>query len=156
MAWQDRLLPGSFRGAPFHIEDHEYAGGRRVHVHEYPGRDDAFPEDLGRRTRDYKIECYVIGPDYMAARDALLRACEAKGPGTLVHPYLGTRRAQCIEIRERESAKRGGMATFTLSFVDAGANRYPAAEADTADAVAAAAAIAEQALAAQFTQRVTL
>lgn len=156
MAWRDRLLPGSFRGAAFEIEAHQFSGGRRVQVHEYPGRDVPFPEDLGRRAREYQVECYVIDPDYMGPRNRLLAACEAAGPATLVHPYLGTRRAQCTGVKVRESAKEGGMATFTLSFVDAGANRYPVAEADTADAVGQFAAEAEQALAGQFAERFVL
>ena len=156
MAWQDRLRQGSFRGARFHVEDHKHASGRRVHLHEYPGKDEPYPEDLGRKAREFEVQCYVIGPDYMAARDALIDACEAAGPGTLVHPYFGTRRVQCMDCEETESAQRGGIALFTLKFVEAGANRYPVAEADTAAAVAGVAAEAEQALVGQFVETFTL
>lgn len=156
MAWQDRLRQGSFRGARFHIERHERAGGRRVHNHEYPGKDEPYPEDLGRRAREFEVQCYVIGPDYMADRDALLDACEAAGPGTLVHPYFGTRRVSCTEYKESESSQEGGMARFSLKFSDAGANRYPVAEADTAAAVDGVAAEAEQALVDQFVEAFTL
>ena len=150
MAWQDDLLDGSYRGAPFKIESHERGGGRRVHVHEYPGRDSSYPEDLGKKTGEYEVECYVIGRDYFPARDALIEACEAAGPAELVHPYLGIRRASCTGYKVSERAQRGGMATFTLTLVDAGENRYPAASADTAQAVAETAADAWAAMAAQF------
>lgn len=156
MAWRDRLLPGSFRGAAFKIDSHKHAGGRRVHLHEYPGKDESYPEDLGRKTREYEVEAYVIGPDYMPARDALRSACEAAGPATLVHPYLGTRRAQCMDFEITESTSEGGMARFTLKLVDAGANRYPSAETDTAEALAQVATEAEQALAAQFAESFTI
>ncbi len=156
MAWRDDLLEGSYRGAAFQIESHEASGGRRVHVHEYPGRDDSWPEDLGKKTGEYEVECYVIGPDYFPARDALIAACEAAGPAVLVHPYLGVRRAACTGYKVTETSQRGGMASFTLTLVDAGRERYPAALPDTAAAVRDAATAAETAMAAQFADGFTV
>ena len=152
MSWKDRFLRGSFRGVPFRVEDNEGRTGRRLAIHEYPGKDDPWPEDLGRRTREYEVKAYVIGPDYDRERDALIEACEAAGPATLVHPWLGTFQASCQDCKHSESTARGGMATFELVFVRAAANRYPAAELDTAAAVAAATSSAEEALAAQFAE----
>ena len=84
MAWRENLVPAAFRGVPFFVERHQsQAAGRRVQVHEYPGRDLPWPEDLGRRTREFEIDGYVVGDDYFAARDALLDACDRPGPGGL-------------------------------------------------------------------------
>lgn len=153
MAWRDRLLRASFRGVHFEVEDHETeAAGRRVQVHEYPGRDEPYAEDLGRRTTEYNIEAYVIGDDYAFQRDRLVDACAEAGAGTLVHPYLGTRRAVCTQCTVAERTAEGRMARLSLAFVDAGRNAYPAAQPDTATAVDSAAAAANAALQERFAQ----
>lgn len=151
MPWRDRLQPASFRGAPFEIESHSaIAGGRRVQVHEYPGRDDPYTEDLGLRTGEYQIQGYLVGDDYMLARDRLVAACAKAGPGTLVHPYLGTLDVVCNECSVDESSREGRMARVRLSFTAAGRNRYPAGDVDTVAAVDAAATATDAAAQAQF------
>ena len=149
MPWRDRLLDARFRGAPFRVESHSAeAAGRRAAVHEYPGRDVPYAEDLGRRVSEYLIQAYVLGPDYDRARDRLVAACAAPGPGRLVHPRLGEIDALCTGCTVSERTDEGGMARITLTFVAAGAARYPAVTVDTAAALAAAADGAGAALAA--------
>lgn len=136
MGWRDQLRPATFRGAAFKVQAHSSdVAGRRLHTHEYPGRDKPYPEDLGLKTREFSIDAYVVGDDYMAARDALIDACAKAGPGELVHPYLGTLSVACSGCQLREGSDEGRMARFSLSFIDAGDNRYPAATADTGKAV---------------------
>ena len=145
--WREQLRPASFRGVAFQVSSHEAEGfARRAQVHEYPKREDAFPEDLGAQTRGFGLEGYVIGPDYFAARDALLAACGRPGPGTLVHPYLGTHEVVCTQCRPRESTRNGGMATFRLRFVRAGTNQFPAERPDTGKLVSDAATSADATL----------
>lgn len=139
MSWRDRIQTGTFRGVPFFVEEHGAGGGRRLALHEYPGRDEPYTEDLGRRGREFDLDCYVLGDDYMVARDSLIEALEAEGPGNLVHPWLGTRRVAVRNYRLRESTRQGGIAWFNISFVEAGELIYPAASRDTAAEVVAAA-----------------
>lgn len=151
MSWRDNLRPASFRGVPFKIQGHSSdVGGRRLQVHEYPGRDDPYPEDLGRKTREFSIDGYVIGDDYMRERDALIDACNKAGPGTLVHPYLGTLSVVCSGCQVTERTEDGRMARLSLSFTDAGENRFPAASADTAKVVDLAATDAVSKISADF------
>ena len=147
MAWRDRLLRASYRGAAFHVAAHtSEAAGRRVAVHEYPGRDLPYAEDVGRRTSEYTLQAYVLGPDYDVARDALVAACALPGAGRLVHPTLGERQVVCTGCTVSERSDEGGMARVTLALVEAGEARYPAATPDTAAALAAAAEGAGEAL----------
>lgn len=139
MSWRDQLRQGSYRGALFHIESADTEAGRRTARHDYPGRDLPFVEDLGRKGKEFTVECFVLGADYMAARDALLAACDQAGPGTLVHPYRGELTVVCTNARVRETTREGGMARFTLTFVEAGENRDPLAAPDTVSRVGAAA-----------------
>ncbi|MES2170561.1 MAG: DNA circularization N-terminal domain-containing protein [Actinomycetota bacterium] len=129
-AWRDglsvvsfngrRLVGASFRGVPFFVEESDRAGGRRLVTHKFPFRNDPFVEDVGREARDFKITGYVIGDDYLTQRDRLLSALEDddSGPGTLVHPYYGIKRAMCGPMSVRESRAEGGMATFTMAFTE--------------------------------------
>ena len=135
MAWQDDLVgTASFRGVPFKTADAELGVGRRNVLNEYPLRDEPYTDDLGRRARLYRVDGHVIGPDYLQLRDALIEAFETKGPGELVHPRYGTRWVSLHDdyVRFRESHTEGGIARFSVVFVEDSDNRQPTAEADTA------------------------
>jgi prophage DNA circulation protein len=139
MSWRDDLRPGSFRGVAFRVREHEAEGGRRGELHEFPDRDDPWFEDLGRSARRWSVEAIVIGADYMPARDALAAACEARGPGTLVHPFLGTLTVVCVTFSYKESTAEGGMATFSMEFAEAGTILPAQVQPDTAAAATASA-----------------
>lgn len=132
MAWIDLLQLATFRGVPFHVEGTEGSYGRRAVVHEYPLRDKPFVEDLGRKARGIVLEAFVIGSDYMLARDALAMALEEAGAGVLVHPYLGQRTVTVTDFKLKESTAEGGMARFTITCVEAGTVTFPNAQLDTA------------------------
>lgn len=145
MAWRDDLRAGKFRDATFHIESHDASGGRRLAVHEYPLRDTPYPEDMGRATRKWAVTAYLLGADYMLSRDALVAALEAAGPGTLVHPYLGTLRVAVADFRFTESTREGGMARFSINFVEAADPARPDVLPDTRAAVESRAAATQDA-----------
>lgn len=114
------MVGASFRGVPFFVDSADRLGGRRVVTHEFPLRDDPYIEDLGRRARVFTVEGYVLGDGYLAQRDALLDALEdVAGPGELVHPYHGVRRAVCSSLTTRDSISDGGMARFSIEFTEA-------------------------------------
>lgn len=133
--WKQKLRSASFRGVPFHVQDSSGdLAGRRSALHEYPGRDDAYSEDMGRKARNFSLTAYVIGADYMAQRDKLIEACAKAGSATLVHPTLGSITALCTGCKVSEG-KDGRMATFALTFDEDAGNTQPSAKADTAAAV---------------------
>ena len=140
MSWRDRFQEGSFRGVPFLVESSDLTTGRRIVVHEYAARDDTDTEDLGRRPRSFQLEVFVLGDDYMSSRDRLVDALETFGPGRLVHPYLGTMQAIVEEVRLKETTRKGGKASFSITFRTATEAQYPRATEDTSTAVASAAA----------------
>lgn len=149
--WRDRLVPASFRGVPFFVKGSERAGGRRVVKHEYPGKDEPFTEDMGRRAREFSVEGFVVGSDYMTARDALLTALEEAGPGELIHPFYGARQVVALEFRVREADDMGGVAQFSLSFGETpSAPAQPTASVDASGAVSASASAAVDAAQVEF------
>lgn len=131
MSWRDQLQPASFRGVRFHVDQHDAQGGRRVASHEYPMRDKPYTEDLGRKQRKYTLQAFVIGDNYMALRNELLQALEQKGPGVLVHPYLGRLSVNIESYSLSESTAKGGMAGLTIQCAESGLRPAPNATIDT-------------------------
>lgn len=107
----------SFKGADFHIEDHSAEiGGRRTVTHEYAGRNLSYPEDLGGKARTFTINAYTLGSDYQEKRNALVKSCNSKGSGELVHPYLGTLNVVCTGCTVSESSQELRISKLALSF----------------------------------------
>lgn len=138
MAWRDEWQKAKFRDVEFHIRSAGAALGRRNVVNQYPGRDDPYVEDMGRKAREFTLEAFVIGDDYMAWRDKLEAACEQAGPGELVHPSRGRMQVAVQDCRATESIDQGGLASYSLTFIEAGANRNPSVRVDTPSVVDAA------------------
>ena len=122
--WRDNLVPASFRGAEFHVELGGFSSGRRVARHEFPKRNLPYSEYMGRKIRICQIKGYLIvsptQPDYTPARDLLVQALEADGPGQLVHPTLGTQLVMAEPYTVTESREKGGYCEFDMVFAERG------------------------------------
>ncbi|HGV3449934.1 TPA: DNA circularization protein [Raoultella planticola] len=127
--WQSKLRPSTFRGVPFAVIAEEGSHGRRQAVHEYPYRDTAWVEDMGRGVRRIVIRGFLIqdsqvygGGDVINQRQALISACEEKGAGTLIHPTLGEMTVAIPEngLRLSGSADAGRVFEFTLMALESG------------------------------------
>lgn len=158
------LQPASFRGVPFGVLLGESKFGRGIALHEYPFRDTQWAEDLGRATRLFSIQGFLItdsiiygGGDVSAQREALIGAVETKGTGTLIHPTLGRLQVsvpdQGLVITDRLDA--GSFLEFTLSCYEAGERTFPGAAADSGDDSAAAADQIDDAAGSDFIDDVT-
>lgn len=153
MSWTDNYRAASFRSVRFYVESHDAAGGRRLVKHAFALRDKPYNEDMGRRAREFSIDAYVIGDDYMRDRDALIRACEQGGSGELVHPYLGTLKVDCDTWALRESKSEGRMARFTLTFAESGEAEFPNEIVDVVARTAIAANVAKAASVNDFARK---
>ncbi|AHM71762.1 DNA circularization protein [Yersinia hibernica] len=131
--WSEHLHPASFRGVPFAVMTAEGVFGRRQAIHEYPYRDSAWIEDLGRATRRLTIRGFLIqssglytAPDVMTQRDSLIAACEMPDTGTLVHPTLGEMTVSIPEsgLRLNEGAESGRVFEFTLTIIESGLRAF--------------------------------
>jgi prophage DNA circulation protein len=146
---------GSFRGAAFRTEEQEMSGGRRGVLHEFPQAEKPVWEDLGRGARRFHIDCHIVGADYPAGADALADALDAPGVGTLIHPWLGSMQVAVPQDgwSRRDSTVDGGIAWFSIDFLESG---LPAPPAPTRDTAAEAIAVADDTAAAtpgQFAAR---
>ena len=119
MSWIDSLLPASYNGIPFKVLSTEFKTGRRVDNHEFYGNNNNYPEDLGRKTRAFSFEAYVVGDDCYARAQALqLMFDSVPGPGILVHPYLGIREVQARDFGLSTSVENGRMVTIHMDFIE--------------------------------------
>ena len=132
MTWIDQIQPASFRGIPFFVDKNQTKGGRRVAKHQYPLRDQPYPEDLGDKGLGFTLDAYTIGDNALAARDALIVALRSKGPGTLIHPTFGTQRVQLEDWTVTEDLiNEMRRCRFALTFTEAGDIAVPTVTADT-------------------------
>ena len=134
--WRDRLRPASFRGAKFHLLTSGVEGGRRTVLHQYPFSEVPYLEDMGSEAGVFHISGYIVQNydndfDYFDERDALIAALDAYGSGTLVHPFYDELNVGLLgKYKVDESFAEGGVARFTMTFVDAGQSAQPTAVVD--------------------------
>lgn len=123
MSWKDNLIPAFFRFAPFKVLDTTTIIGRRNVIHEFPFKDSAYVEDLGRKTDKFTITGYVVQNkdnnfNYFAERDDLIAALREPGQGYLEHPFLGIVLVSLVGDAElTESFREGGIARFRMTFM---------------------------------------
>jgi len=121
--WRDSLLDASIGGAPIFVKDVKGVHGRRTTVREMPGRDTPTREDHGRAARRWSVTAFVIGPDYMADRDAVIEVLESPGPYSFVHPWQGELSVVLDEnstLEVHESDAEGGWARLSFSLAESG------------------------------------
>jgi prophage DNA circulation protein len=134
LPFRDAWIPASFRGAPFFVEANSKDSGRRIITHEFPKKDLPYSEDMGRRARTFTVRAYCItspatlegqngalyNRDYRVVREALIRALEAPGPGTLVFSTLPQENVVVTRYRLSEEERFGGYCTFDIEFAEYG------------------------------------
>ena len=118
-SWWQQLQPGSWRGVGFVMDATPTKAGRRVALHEYPYRDSVWPEDLGKLPRRYQVSAFLTGDDCYEQKRRMIEACEKAGPGTLVHPILGSIQVVLLDFTTTDRRDRGRYVEVDFEFIDA-------------------------------------
>ena len=121
--WRDKYKQARFRGALFFVETGGRGGGRRVALHQYPKRNTPYAEDMGRTANRFLVQAYLIGPNYLDLKDALIDALEADGPGMLRLPLpykMSDVQVMVQSYSVSEAREKGGFCTFDMDFVEYG------------------------------------
>lgn len=111
-----------YRGVAFEVAASDTAVGRRVSLKEFPLREFPSTEDLGRKATEFVVKGFIVGEDYIDRMKALMAALMLPGPGTLVHPSLGSLDVVLVEPSRlhEQFIERRGMVTFALKFCESG------------------------------------
>lgn len=151
------LPEASFRGVKFHVDTDERDGGRRGPDHEFPGKDQGYPEDTGKKMEGYAFNGYIGRrpgqADPIDQVNNLIDALNREGPGELVHPIFGTVQVQLRTWRKSGSKNLLGIHTFTMSFKEASDPTYPTATRSAAAGMPGAASSAHRTAAGLFNRR---
>ncbi len=132
-----------FRGVEFHVQSEGQSGGRCGPTHEFPGKDESYPEDTGSKARVYTIDGYIArrpGQDgVIDTRNALIAALDKPGPGELEHPNYGILQVQVRSWDAQASKERIGYIAVNMVFDLAHREKYPVAQSNPAGGMAVAA-----------------
>lgn len=119
--WRDNLLPASIGGVEIFVSDVRSTFGRRVVVTQLPKRDKPVNEDMGREADGYSVSAFVIGTEYMAARDDVMKVLRSPGPYIFVHPWQGPKSVVLEgKVEVSESDTEGGWAKLSFQLVESG------------------------------------
>lgn len=114
------MLPASFKGYPFRVEQEAIDnGGRYIVTHEYVRSERHDTEDTGRKTLAFSVKAYLASDAIEGDAAAFLEVLSSKGRGMLVLPVLGVHLVECTDIRRSSDKSKLGLVTFDLKFVSA-------------------------------------
>lgn len=146
------LLPASFRGVPFAVQTSDFAGGQRLALHQYPGRDDPWPEEMGRAPRRYRFRGFIVDGDVaffggpiQLQRALLISTLEKEGAGILTHPTLGVLNVKVAQFSVGEDLGAGTWSSVELEFIESG-KKNPASLLSTSSGLLSASNLAKAAL----------
>ena len=118
MAIGEDRFPASFRGISFLVPSESERGGIKSAIHEYPGADFRFVEDLGTNPSVFSITAIIHGVGATARRAALVRALQQEGTGVLVHPAYGSIQVKATDYTASSSDASLGEYRFNITFYE--------------------------------------
>lgn len=159
------LQNASYRGVPFGVFGGSLTVGRKTAMHEYPFKDVGWVEDLGKQSRKYTLNAFLIegGGKYggsgsaVSQRQALIDACETSLDidGQLVHPSLGTINVSLISAAFDEDVEHGRVFKVQLVFVQSGNKSVTSSVLSTQSALVNAATAATPSFADAFLAKIS-
>lgn len=145
------LQPASFRGARFLVPKDSFEDGRNTIEHLYPDSSLHYMEDNGKHPGEFSVTAILHGADLQAKLRRLMRALNTPGPGTLKHPYFGSKLvAVCGPYKGERQDTNSGVITLDIKFKETGPPLLPALVSGVAAFVSGLATSAVTALFSQF------
>jgi prophage DNA circulation protein len=116
--WKDKAVQwdAKFNNVPFCVQTDSRSGGRRVHVHEFPSRENWANEDLGRLRQQVDVQGYVYGPEHDRWAEKLFNACTSPSISMLYLPMRVPLQARCLTVESTFNADQLGRIDFTMRF----------------------------------------
>jgi len=155
--WSSSLRQPSWRGVPFQVRDGSLSISPQLAVHEYPYRDDAWVEPLGKGKTLHHIAGFLSGSDVIEQRRKLIQALNEEGPGELIHPSFGRIWVTLIRGDITERWDSGRCYEIRMIFMEQRENQTlaPSSSSSTSDAVKTAAAAAKTSAIGDFVKKIS-
>ncbi|UTH76020.1 DNA circularization protein [Chromobacterium sp. IIBBL 290-4] len=113
-------VDASFRGVRFDCLKSADSAQRDQAMHEYPYKDGADVEDLGRKARKVSLSAMFWGKDYQSRLRQFVAALDAAGPGELIHPVFGSMpQALVTDYQIHHDADAPDSCTVEVNWVEA-------------------------------------
>lgn len=116
MALTDELIRASFKGVDFFVHRETKESGRKVVVHEYPGSNVRFVEDLGELPDIFRIDAFVKGNNWTRDARRLESALKDKTEGILELTSFGIVKVKAEGYTATQQQKSIGEITFNITF----------------------------------------
>lgn len=121
MTWKDDLLPAKLDDVEFHYRSVKDRAGNRNVLHEFPGGDAPFVEELGRKAQRWIVEAFLLGENYHVALHNLTDVLDTPGVRKFQHPYKGELPAKLLgEYVVTRTDTEGGIGKVAFTLVEAG------------------------------------
>lgn len=134
MAPISQSIQATYKGVPFNIEIETQEGGRKVAVHEYPGSDSRFVEDLGKRPGIFRIQGYISSTknkelgsneDWLQQARRLTTVLEEDTEGTLELTIVGPLTVKAQSFSKTLKQVEIGRIDFNMTFLVSTPNPSP-------------------------------
>lgn len=122
----DKTVKAKFKGVPFFVRVETHEGGRKVAVHEYPGSDVRFVQDLGKRPGIYRIIGYVGGENWIQDSARLTTVLEEETEGILELSTFGRFKVKAQFFSSVVKQRELGIVEYTITFLVSRPNPSPA------------------------------
>lgn len=132
-------IQAKFRGVPFFVKTETHEGGRKLAIHEYPGSDNRFVEDLGKRAGIFRVVGYVGGERSAQEAKRLVTALEDDTEGILEMSVFGILKVKPHTYSRTVNQTELGIIRFSIAFLVTDTSSTPKKAASSVETVASAA-----------------
>lgn len=122
MSWDQYLEPMKWGDIEIHVESSSDDYSRRIVQYNYPYKDGAELEDLGREPRPSSFRAIFFGNDYLPLLVDFLKEVDKGETRTLQHPLFGQWEARCVRAVVDHEHSRRNSAAVDLEFLEDGVN----------------------------------
>ena len=139
MSSTDNTILAGFRGVPFFVSTETEEGGRKVAVHEYPGSDERFVQDLGGDPGVFRIRGYVAdfhGVGWRQIDRRLTTALKDESEGLLDMSIFGLVRVKATSYSKTVDQTQLGRINYEMTFLVSTPNPSPVFAPSSSETVA--------------------
>jgi len=129
-------IEAKFKNVPFFVRTETQAGGRKVAVSEYPGSDNRFVEDMGKKPGIYTVKGFVSGEDWRQRSRRLTTVLEESTEGDLELSTFGIIRVKAQTFTKTVNQTELGFVYFDITFLVTTPNPSPVIASSNQETVA--------------------